>query len=238
MYERIKAGWAASSQEFAGRNSFWDRSALVMLLRRVVDSKLKKYASGDLLDAGAGTLAYRGMVKKYTSSYTSVDFKATHPELDRVADIQALPFESASFDTVLCVEVLEHVPYPAKALAELYRVLRPGGYIVITVPHLGYLHNEPHDYYRFTNYGLNVLLKDAGFEIISIEPNGGFISFIQHIPATFLVGMTHGIPIIQGLVQEINRLCSYLTIWLDDRIDKRKLFAVHFVAVAKKSGHA
>lgn len=234
MYERIKNGWAASSAELAGTKAFWERSALVMLLRKAVQSGLKKYGKGDVLDAGAGTLTYQNIVKKYADNYTSIDFKQTHPELDYVADIQKMPFTGNAFDTVLCVEVLEHVPYPAKALAEIYRVLRPGGHLILTVPHIGYLHNEPHDYYRYTKYGLEVLLKDAGFEIIEVEPNGGIVSFIQHMPATFLVGMVYGVPFLQDLVHEINRLTSYATIWFDDRFDRRRLFAVHYAAVARK----
>lgn len=234
MYERVKSGWAASSSELAGTAGFWERSALVMLLRRAVETKLKKFAKGDLLDAGAGTLTYRPLAKKYAKTYTSIDFKQTHPELDYVADIQQMPLEDASFDTVLCVEVLEHVPYPAKALSEIFRVLRPGGHLILTVPHLGYLHNEPHDYYRYTKYGLKVLLSDAGFEIDSIEPNGGFLSFAQHMPATFLVGISHGVPVVQDIVHGVNHVTSNFTIWCDDRIDKKKLFAVHYVAVAKK----
>lgn len=238
MYDRIKAGWAASSEQQSERSSFWERSALVMLLRRAVAAKLGRYGKGDLLDAGAGTLTYRSLAKKHTQTYTSVDFKKTHPELDRVEDVQALTFANNSFDTILCVEVLEHVPYPAKALAQFYRLLRPGGTLILTVPHMGYLHNEPHDYYRFTNYGLDVLLSDAGFEIESIESNGGFLSFIQHIPATFLVGVSQGVPFVQDVVHIVNRVTSHATVWVDDRVDKRKLFAVHFVAVAKKPDHA
>lgn len=234
MYERVKSGWAASSEAYSQTSRFWERSALVMLLRRAVEEQLKAHASGDALDAGAGTLTYRPLIKKYTRSYTSIDFKPTHPQLDHVADIQQMPMQDKSFDTVTCIEVLEHVPYPAKALAEIFRVLRPGGKLIMTVPLMGYLHNEPHDYYRYTKYGLNVLLKDAGFEIVSIEPNGGLLSFMQHIPATFLTGMTYGIPVLEQLAFGFNRLTSYATIWFDDRIDKDKLFAVHYIAVAKK----
>lgn len=234
MYERVKQGWAASSKELAEKPGFWERSALVMLLRRAVEEKLKKHAKGALLDAGAGTLTYRSLANTYADSYTSIDFKKTHPELDKVGDVQDMPFENESFDTVLCVEVLEHVPYPAKALSEMFRVLRPGGNLILTVPHMGYLHNEPFDFYRYTKYGLDVLVKDAGFEVESIEANGGFLSFVQHMPATFLVGITHGIPGLQQISHELNRLMSKGTIWLDDRTDKKKLFAVHYVVVAKK----
>ncbi|MEX0650107.1 MAG: class I SAM-dependent methyltransferase [Candidatus Andersenbacteria bacterium] len=234
MHTKIKEGWAASSRATTGTKKFWERSALVLLLLEVVDSKLRKHAKGDLLDAGAGTLSYRHLVRDAGCSYKSIDFKETHPELDKVGDIQDMSFEDNSFDTVLCVEVLEHVPYPAKALKEFYRVLRPGGKVIITVPHLGYLHNEPYDFYRYTKYGLEVLVTDAGFRIKTIEPSGGLIAFLQHIPATLLIGVTHDIPIIGLVVHELTYWCSKLTIAIDRVVDKRKLFAVHYVLVAEK----
>jgi len=237
MYERVKQGWAKASKDFSGKPAFWERSALVMLLRRAVEENLKKYGKGRILDAGAGTLTYRPLVKRYADDYYSVDFKQTHPELDQVSDIQEMQLSDNSFDTVLCVEVLEHVPYPAKALSEIYRVLKPGGHLILTVPHMGYLHNEPHDYYRYTKYGLRVLLEDAGFEVQSIEANGGFVSFVQHMPATFLVGITFGIPGVQQVSHAFNRVTSHWAIWIDDKVDKKKLFAVHYAAVAKKPEH-
>lgn len=234
MYSKVKHGWAHSSEQTAGTKKFWERSALVLLLLEAVESKLKKYARGDLLDAGAGTLSYRHLIKDAGCSYKSIDFKQTHPELDHVGDIQAMPFGDSSFDTVLCVEVLEHVPYPAKALTEFYRVLRPNGTVIITVPHIGYLHNEPYDFYRYTKYGLEVLLTDAGFHILSIEPSGGLLAFLQHIPATVFIGVTHDIPVIGAVVHELTYWASKVTIWIDRMIDKPKLFAVHYVVVAKK----
>jgi SAM-dependent methyltransferase len=87
---------------------------------------------------------------------------------------------SGKFDTVLLLDVLEHVPDPAKVLSEIYRVLRPGGTLILSVPHLSRLHEEPYDFYRFTKYGLTHLLEVAAFRQIVVNQCGGIFSFLGH----------------------------------------------------------
>ena len=83
---------------------------------------------------------------------------------DVTADLQELPIDDASFDFVLCTEVLEHVIDPARACAEVRRILRREGGTLVTVPFVGELHEEPHDYRRFSSHGIERLLAEAGFE--------------------------------------------------------------------------
>jgi SAM-dependent methyltransferase len=79
-----------------------------------------------------------------------------------LGDAQALGFADASFDTVLCTEVLEHLPEPQRAVDEMWRVLRPGGQLLLTTRFLFPIHDAPHDYFRFTKYGLRYLLRRFG----------------------------------------------------------------------------
>lgn len=85
-----------------------------------------------------------------------------------------LPFGDESFDTVVSFQVLEHVPQPARMLSEIRRVLRPGGALVLTAPHIWGIHEEPHDYYRFTPYGLRYLSETVGLRVRSVAPLAGF----------------------------------------------------------------
>lgn len=235
MYSKIKESWNVSSDALSGSDAFWERSALGLSL--LVDFKkiLNSHnIRGRLLDAGAGKLSYRHLVKPYCSEYKSMDFNKTHPELDYHSDIQDMPIENESFDTVLSAEVLEHVPDPEKALREIYRVLKPGGKLVMSIPHLMYLHNEPYDFYRYTKYGLRTLLERVGFTIEYLEPSGSIFSFFQGIIATTLVGTTYGIPVIWPIVFTISKVTSKMSIWLDNKTDKKKIFALHFIAVARK----
>ena len=97
--------------------------------------------------------------------------------VDQIADVHELPLEwGARFSAVLCSEVLEHVARPWRALPELFRVIRPGGAIVITVPSCFPLHAFPDDFYRLSESGLRVLLEDAGFVDIQTA-NGGNVDF-------------------------------------------------------------
>jgi SAM-dependent methyltransferase len=84
-----------------------------------------------------------------------------------IGDVQALGIRDASFDVVLCTEVLEHVPDPQRAIDEMYRVLLPGGQLLLTTRFLFPIHDAPHDYFRFTKYGLRHLLRR--FEITEVQ---------------------------------------------------------------------
>lgn len=235
MYTIVKNGWEQSSRDLAGTDKFWERSALgLSLLYDFKKVLIPKYIHGRLLDAGAGKLSYRHLVKPLVAEYRSLDFQKTHPDLDYVGDLQNIPLPDNSFDTVLCAEVLEHVPEPRQALLEVARVLKPGGYLVMSTPLLMYLHNEPHDFYRYTNHGLHHLVTGAGFRVEKIEPSGGFFSFIQGTIATGTTGLTYPIPLLWQLVFFINKLTGVIAIWLDNLLDRQKVFALHFITIAQK----
>ncbi len=63
-------------------------------------------------------------------------------------------------------------------------MLKPGGKAILSVPHLVWLHNEPHDYWRFTGHGLRHLVEKAGLRLVSVEPVGGLICFLAYAPST------------------------------------------------------
>jgi SAM-dependent methyltransferase len=130
-----------------------------------------------VLDCGAGECQY----KKYFdhARYVGVDFAAgdkswDYSQLDVIADVHHLPFAASVFGAVICTEVLEHVPAPQAVLREIARVGCPGAIIYVTTPFLVGGHQEPHDYYRYTRFGLQKLAADAGLEVVDIQPGGGF----------------------------------------------------------------
>jgi SAM-dependent methyltransferase len=84
-----------------------------------------------------------------------------------IGDAQALGIRDGSFDVVLCTEVLEHLPEPQRAIDEIFRVLAPGGQLLLTTRFLFPIHDAPHDYFRFTKYGLRHLLRR--FEILELQ---------------------------------------------------------------------
>ncbi|HEX8575227.1 MAG TPA: methyltransferase domain-containing protein [Flavobacterium sp.] len=135
---------------------------------------------GHILDSGCGSMPYKKIIleNKNVNSYTGLDIETGLDyegiKSDVLWDGNTMPFEAASFDVVISTEVLEHVPDPEKYLAEVRRVLKPGGIFFFTVPFLMSLHEVPNDYYRYTPYALDRIFKNAGFENIEIKALGGY----------------------------------------------------------------
>lgn len=134
-------------------------------------------ASGRTLDIGC---ADRWPESKLPGDckYVSLDYPITGHELYGAkphifADAASLPLSSSSFDTVLLFEVLEHLERPNRALAEIARVLCEGGRAIITIPFLYPMHDEPHDYQRYTRYGLLRELTTVGLRVECIETSLG-----------------------------------------------------------------
>jgi SAM-dependent methyltransferase len=148
------------------------------LAHRIDRRMAQKYVprlEGCVLDVGCGRQPYRRFLRNGTR-YVGMEYDTRlHPTV--VGDVRALPFRDAVFNAVMCNEVLEHVPEPARALAEIHRVLRPGGQVYVTVPQSWGLHYEPHDFYRYTKYGMVYLLEHAGFRVTATERMGGLFSF-------------------------------------------------------------
>jgi SAM-dependent methyltransferase len=125
-----------------------------------------------ILDVGSGLAPYRELFDH--ARYVTCDWELSSytppipPDIRSSAD--HIPVDDASFDAILCTQVLEHVAEPWTVLEEFHRVIRPGGKIWITAPLTWYLHEQPYDYYRFTSHGLRHLLERARFSEVEILP--------------------------------------------------------------------
>ena len=97
--------------------------------------------------------------EKFGPNWVSVDKYDEREFIDYQYDIHELKFEDNSFSAVVCWSILEHVPYPQKAIAELYRVLKPGGEIWVQLPFLFPYHEAPEDYWRVTPDGLRIWME-------------------------------------------------------------------------------
>jgi SAM-dependent methyltransferase len=154
---------------------------------------MKKYAnelSGKLLDFGCGSKPYKHLFKN-VSEYIGIDVENEghlheNEEIDIYYDGRYLPFEDETFDCILSNEVLEHVPQLNDSLAELYRVLKPGGKILLTVPFVCFEHELPYDFRRFTTNGLMNILNESGFDIISAEKTGSYFEVIIQLWISYI----------------------------------------------------
>ncbi|MEO7911318.1 MAG: class I SAM-dependent methyltransferase [Roseiflexaceae bacterium] len=150
----------------------WHIDYLVMreLVSDIIASS--SYARGRLLDVGSGNQPYQRWLRGVTE-YIGIDInhQTSRPAVGGLA--YALPFAANSFDTVFSTQTLEHVEAPDLAVAEMARVLRPGGYLILTAPQTWRLHEKPYDFYRYTRFGLQYLLEHNGLQVVEIEAQGG-----------------------------------------------------------------
>jgi SAM-dependent methyltransferase len=186
----IKSGWDKACSESIGRAEFWRIAVDHLSIERQLKPLIERYARGRVLDAGAGRMAWRSMLRAAASEYMSTDYSLTHPELSFQADLRALiPLEDQTIDTIFCCSVLEHVTEPWRVLPDMLRILRPGGHVIMSVPFLYYLHGAPHDYFRFTRYGIVELASKAGFEIVEVKTGGGFAHALLHPVSMVITAM-------------------------------------------------
>ncbi|MDO8510300.1 MAG: methyltransferase domain-containing protein [bacterium] len=148
---------------------FADKVGLTAKIPRkgIADFVVRHRTSGKTLDIGSGGGPYRS----HYPSRVSIDIEAS-PGVDYVADAHDLSmFSDDEFDCILCTEVLEHLYDPQKAIGEMHRVLKKGGKVVLTTRFIFPLHNTPHDYWRFTRYGLEHLFSE--FSSVEITEETG-----------------------------------------------------------------
>jgi len=147
-----------------------------------------------ILDVGAGSCPYRSLFAH--CDYRTQDIARLMPgqlrhgaygEIDYLGDAANIPAPTASFDAILCTEVLEHHPEPISVVRELGRLLRPGGVLLLTAPLGSGIHQEPYHFYGgYTPYWYQRFLAEAGFENIEIEANAGFFRFFGQESIRFM----------------------------------------------------
>jgi SAM-dependent methyltransferase len=169
-----------------------DVSNWVDLQWKILDDQLRAIAPrshGRLLDVGCGEKPHEHIFRPYVEEYVGVEYADTFTRTDSSArtskpdcfyDGKVLPFEARSFDTVISVQVLEHTPQPQNLLNEIGRVVRKGGLVVVTAPFSFRLHEEPHDYFRYTVHGLTAMFDAAGLVVDGIWPQGDLWTVLGH----------------------------------------------------------
>jgi SAM-dependent methyltransferase len=201
---------------------------------KVLSTSIKKYAKGILLDIGCGQKPYETMVKGYVNHHIGLDHLLTYhnsSNVDIFATSYNTSFANDSIDTILCTVVLEHLEKPQDAVIEMFRILKPEGYVILSTPLYWHLHEEPRDFYRYTKYGIDHLFTTAGFDIIEITPLSGFIvTFAQEL-VYYLNFFRRGFLKYPLLLFQVSlQVIAYLV----NRWDKSHKFTWAYMVIAKK----
>ena len=204
---------------------------------KVTKPLIEKYARGKLLDVGCGHMPFKQLISRYVERYETFDTQEHTGGVTYIGDIQNMRQISDNlYDSLVCFEVLEHVPDPFKAMQEIQRIVKKDGIVLITVPHLSRLHELPHDYYRYTRYGLKYLLERNGFSVLEMHQRGGLFCFLGHQWSMIFVGLFWGLPIFKKIIFFLNKwLCVKPSCWIDRKLDKEGLFALGYSVAAKKN---
>jgi SAM-dependent methyltransferase len=174
-------------------------------------AKASVHAHGRLLDVGCGNKPFEEMFKGRISEYVGCDVvQSGESRADFICPATQLPFEDASYGTVLSTQVIEHVADHQAMLREAFRVLQSDGVLILSGPMYWPLHEEPYDFFRFTKYGFRFLLENIGFTGVDIVNNGGKWALCGQV----LIHTIHDTRLNYGfIIRAINRVFAYL----DDR---------------------
>lgn len=198
-----------------------------------------------LLDGGGGNCKHKNFFPhvRYIALDLRQERQRRYGEIDLAGDLYRLPFRESTFEAILNVEVLEHVKEPKEVLKELFRVLRPGGKLYLVAPQGWEEHGIPHDYFRFTSYGLRYLFGEAGFEVSSIEPLGGYFWYLGH---RISLSYRYFFPTNRGAFWKfldapfrhparffLRTIIPYMCFYLD-RLDNRKSFTLNYGCVCRR----
>jgi len=162
-------------------------------IRKGLFAAISKHApslSGKLLDFGCGSKPYRSLFN--VEEYIGLDFEKTghdhsNEQIDVFYDGKTIPFPDDHFDSILCSEVIEHLFDLPHTLAEMNRVLKKEGKILVTCPFVWNEHEAPYDYARYTQYALRDMFEKKGFRIIEYSKQGNFVEAITQVRVLYFL---------------------------------------------------
>lgn len=214
--------------------------ALNVLVNIIHDRELRRvgaqYLRGRMLDIGCGAKPYKDLLAPYVIEHVGLDYEGSPHDktsVDLVSSAYSIPESDAAFDSVICTAVLEHLEEPEQALREGYRVLKPGGVAIYTVPFIWHLHEEPRDFYRFSKYGLTYLFEKVGYEIIELKALSGFWVTFGQLFVYNLHRFNRGPFRWLRLVDALGLIVQGVA-YLLDRLDRTEQWTWMYLVVARK----
>lgn len=201
-----------------------------------------------VLDAGAGESPYRSFFQH--AKYESADFEKVDKKYapsTYVCDLKSIPVEDCRFDFIIFNQVMEHLPEPKLVLNELHRVLKVGGKMIYTGPLFYEEHEQPYDFYRFTQFGLRHLFGCTGFVVERLDWMEGYFGtvgyqlhgmsrYLPWRPSHLGVGLTgYALAPALALLKFVFAACSLLFNRLEKCIKfQRRGYPKNYVVIASK----
>ncbi len=209
-------------------------------LNRDIKEAIENFARGRFLDLGCGNKPYETLYNPFTSSQTGCDvMQSDRNRVDVLCPATDLAFPDNHFDSILCTQVLEHVYDHDTMMKEIYRVLAPGGHIILTVPFAWELHEEPYDFFRYTKHALKELFERSGFDIDYIKPNGGKWAAVYQLRNNVLYSSFSKKNFASRIRKfiysrlKLIRLRNLFAVWLDRKFFD-EVFTLNYIVVAHK----
>jgi ubiquinone/menaquinone biosynthesis C-methylase UbiE len=208
-------------------------------LHKDVKNAIAEYANGKVLDIGCGNKPYEKEFLENSKEYIGCDIvQSSLQKVDVICDATNLPFHAGEFDAVFSLQTIEHIAEHQQMLNEAYRVLKPGGYIVVSGPFYWPLHEEPYDYFRFTANGFSYVFHKAGFTVENIIENGGswatsgqaFVhSMMNSQSRNLFLRFLRFVFFRLNFIKAHNSFYSWL-----DKIDNNTAMPMNYIVIAKK----
>lgn len=237
MAHRMRANRERIEKELAGSSEWHYFSPSLFAQYCALVPLIKRYVRGKTIDLGCGLMPFQRYLKEAAAIYHTLDLhpRSSH-EITYIGDIQDMSMiTDNSYDCALCLEVLEHVPQPILAIREIYRILRPGGLFIFSTPYLCRIHDQPCDYFRFTVYGLRIILAECQFKVIDIKPKGGLLCFLGHQVSTVLLTTTRSLKEVYRIAWVFNKwMVTRLWYEMDKILGHWDIFPLGYVGVAQK----
>jgi SAM-dependent methyltransferase len=204
------------------------------VMEQVLEYSAERYARGRLLDIGCGSKPWRGLFAAHVDEHIGIDFVPSERDpdaVDIIAGAYDIPLPDENADTLLLTSVLEHLEEPERGIAEAFRLLKPGGHVILTAPFIWWIHEAPRDFFRYSPFGLRHLLEEAGFEVVEVQPLAGAWT-------TFSLELSYALRRYQkGLARPVVDSVMRVAQWAGgrwDKVDFQPRFSWSHLAIARR----
>jgi len=230
----LRAGRCVSSKDekHVGKGS----RLITNIVALVYEQAIRQHARGVLLDLGCGEVPFYEVYRPYVTDNVCVDWintKHENPCVDHQYDLnRSIPLQNSHFDTILATDVLEHILEPDLLWSEMSRLLKPGGKLILGVPFLYWIHEEPYDYYRYTKHRLTSYCTTHQLDVLTLQAYGGPSEVMRDILAKLADSATR--PIRVGF--QITSLMLKIAFYIQGSQNKKEMekFPLGYCLVAQK----